>query len=187
MKIIRVIVAVTIVITILSGCKSQPTTGVVGWQGQFSVGSFAPDIPFTSMNGKRTTLHKIRQPIAIVAFLNMSGQACCWLNPQMVNVASRFSGQWVTVVQVSLPTGECPHGAGCTEICNLDKSRLMALCDKDRVAWKAYDQPEPNTVFLINEDSKIVDIATLDKIKPLTDKAEKMALEKMRPKRYKEY
>ncbi|HBG27950.1 MAG: hypothetical protein A2Y10_18240 [Planctomycetes bacterium GWF2_41_51] len=182
MKIIRVIAAVTIVITMLSGCKSQPTAGVVGWQEGFSIGSYAPDIPFTSMDGRRITLHKVREPITIVAFLNMSGENCCWLNPRMINLANRFS-MWVTVVQVSLPDDQCPHGPGCAEACNLDKSRLMALCDKDRIAWKAYNQPETDTVFLINENSKIIDIATLDKIGPLTDNAEKMMMEKRRQQR----
>ncbi|MCK4887097.1 MAG: hypothetical protein KAS96_06890, partial [Planctomycetes bacterium] len=52
---------------------------------------------------------------------------------------------------------------------------LVLLCDSDRIAWKAYNQPKLNTVILINEDNKIVDIQPIGNLKALADKAEKMS------------
>jgi len=51
---------------------------------------------------------------------------------------------------------------------------LVTLCDPARVAWKAYNQPNLDTVILVDEGNKVVDIQPISNLKLLADKAEKM-------------
>ena len=158
----------------LAGCANGPHTGVVGWNKDFSSGSFAPDIPFTSADGKETRFSEIREPVAILAFTSPPSQNCCSLRPELVELAKRFRHLSITVVQISLPTNECPRGVGCTESCDVVDENLVTLCDPARIAWEAYNQPNPNTVILVDRDNKVVDIQPINNLKVLADKAEKM-------------
>jgi hypothetical protein len=81
----------------------------------------------------------------------------------------------VTVVQILLPVGECSHGSGCMNLSNFDNYDIILLCDIDGVAWRAYGQPDPNTVILINQKSKIVDIQKIENLKIVAEKAYWMA------------
>ena len=158
----------------LTGCANGPHSGVVGWNKGFSSGSFAPDIPFTSAEGKEIRFNEIREPVTILAFTSPPSRNCCSLRPELVELAKRFRHLPITVVQISLPTTECPHGPGCSESCNIINENLVTLCDPARIAWKAYNQPKPNTVILIDKNDKIVDIQSINNLKVLADKAEKM-------------
>lgn len=158
----------------LTGCANRPHAGVVGWSKDFSSGSFAPDIPFTSAEGKETRFNEIREPVAILAFTSPPSRNCCSLKPELVELAKRFRHLPITVVQISLPTNECPHGAGCTKSCEVVNENIVVLCDPARIAWKAYNQPKPNTVILVDKYNKIVDIQPINNLKVLADKAEKM-------------
>ena len=163
----------------LGGCASRPHTGVVGWNKDFSVGSFAPDIPFVSADGKEIRLNEIRQPVAILAFISPTPHNCFSLRPDLVELANRFRHHPITVVQISLPTNECPKGPGCSKSCEIIDGNLITLCDPSRIAWKAYNQPKPDTIFLIDEDNKIVDIQPVENLKVLADKALNLAWEEM--------
>ena len=157
----------------LTGCANGPHAGVVGWNKDFSSGSFAPDIPFISADGKETRFNEIRQPVAILAFTSPPSQKCCSLRPDLVELANRFKNLPITVAQISIPTNECPYGPGCSTSCDTIDENLVTLCDPTRIAWNAYNQPDHNTVILINKD-KIVDVQTISNMKVLADKAEKM-------------
>ena len=158
----------------LTGCANGPHTGIVGWNKGFSSGSFAPDIPFTSAEGKEIRLNEIREPVTILAFTSPPSRNCCSLRPELVELAKRFRHLPITVIQISLPTNECPHGAGCTKSCDVIDENLILLCDPARIAWKAYNQPNLDTVILVDEDNKVVDIQPISNLKVLADKAEKM-------------
>ncbi len=159
---------------ILAGCGAEPTAGVVGWQTHFGAGSFAPDIPFTAADGQQTSLSKVRRPITVIGFTAPPGEACCWINPDLAHLSNRFEDLPVTIAQVSVPVGLCPHGKGCSEACRLYRSRLISLCDADRIAWNAYGQPEPGSVFLVDRDSKVVVVRKLGDLRDLADKAEEL-------------
>lgn len=161
------------------GC-AQPKSGVVGWGSELAPGGFAQDIPFTTADGKRTTFKQVRHSIALVAFTSPPGENCCWVSPELLRLAERFAGHQVTVAQVSEPTGECPHGPGCVEACNLDQGRLVTLCDKDRIAWRAYGQPKPGTVLLVDSSNKIVEVAALGNLGHLAKTAGQMAQAQLR-------
>lgn len=170
-----IIMMLGVLIIGLTGCATGPHAGVVGWNKDFSSGSFAPDIAFTSTEGKETRFSEIRHPIAILAFTSPPSQNCCSLGSDLVMLAKRFRNLPITVAQISLPTNECSFGPGCSKSCDITDKNLVLLCDSDRIAWKAYNQPKLNTVILINEDNKIVDIQPIGNLKALADKAEKMS------------
>jgi len=175
-KVIMLIFAGTMIL--LVGCATErPTAGVVGWDRQFSVGSSAPDIPFTSLKGEQTTLKHVSQPIAILAFTNPTGETCCWLRPSLVNLANDFRNLPITVTQISVPTSKCPHGPGCVESCNLNDAHLVSLCDADRTAWQAYSQPKPNTAILVDQNGKVVHIEDLGNLTELARRARRLAQE----------
>jgi hypothetical protein len=156
-----------------AGCTPAPRAGIVGWDG-IAPGSLAKDIPFTAMDGTKTTFHKVRGPIAILAFTSPPADQCCWVSPQLVNLTSRFAGLPISVAQISLPTENCPHGPGCTEMCRLGETQLFSFCDTDRIAWKAYGEPTPGAVILIDQRDKVITTGSLDNLKPVTDKAHEM-------------
>lgn len=159
---------------VLSGCAGSPKAGTVGWEGRPVPENLAADVPFTSVDGRQTTLDQVREPVMILAFTEASGSQCCWIRPEMIAVSDRVWTLPITVAQVSLPSGKCPHGSGCIETCHLQDARLVSLCDQDRVAWKAYHEPKPGTTFLIDKDGKVVESAMIGHLEGLIDKAREL-------------
>ena len=173
--------AVTCVLLVLgiglaSGCAQLPRGGVVVPGGpEVTSSSRVPDITFVTNDGETTTLDKVRKPITIIGFVAPSGEACCALSPELVDLTTHYWHLPVTVVQVSQPTSACPHGPGCSEKCNLHEGSLVALCDSKRVAWKAFAQPKLNTVFLIDEHGRLLDQASIHNLKALDARAKQLA------------
>jgi hypothetical protein len=158
----------------LAGCT--PTSGVITGTSTPAryAGTVAPDVQYKSLEGKQASFNKVRQPIAIVAFVAPPGTACCWLEPTLVNLAGQFWDLPVTVAQFSEPTSKCPHGAGCVEVCNLHKGAVMTLCDAQKLAWEAYGKPAPGTLVLIGPDNKIVTKGSLSNPKPILEEAKRL-------------
>jgi len=166
----------TLAVLFIAGCASDPVSGTIRAPGGVGLGSAAPDIPFTTPEGKQTSLRKVNQKITILAFTTPGKEGCSELKPEMVTLAKRFDALPVTVVQVAVPTHKCPHGPGCMQVAH-PKADFIALCDDDRIAWNAYGEPEPNTAFLIGESGRVRSIAGLDNLSTLVKKAEKMGQE----------
>lgn len=160
----------------LTGCFNGSRSGVTGWNQDSSSGSFAPDIPFTTSDGKETRFNSIRQPVAILAFVSPSPQDCCSIRPDLAKLAKRFKLLPITVAQISLTTTECPYGPGCN-LCDIVDNNLVTLCDPARIAWKAYNQPKLNTVILVNQRNRIVDTQPISNLDVLADKAENIVEE----------
>ena len=146
-------------LTALAGCA--PTSGVITGSSGPVVGTKASDFQYVSAEGAQATFDKVRYPVAVLAFTSAPGATCCWLEPRVAGLSEQMHDLPVTVAQVSLPTGKCPHGKGCTEACNLHKFGLMSLCDADGIVWKAYGKPEAGTVVLIGKDNMIVQTGML--------------------------
>jgi hypothetical protein len=170
----RFLIAVTMAAVFFAGCKPSPRTGSVGWGGGTPAGSLAKDIPFTAADGSQTTFHKVRAPIAVVAFVQMPPDQCCWISPKLLNLANQFRDLPVSVAEISQPMGKCPHGPGCMAMCRLGKTQLFAFCDADRIAWKAYGEPKSGTVILIDQRDTVIVTGSLDDLKPVADKAYQM-------------
>jgi hypothetical protein len=169
------ILTLSIAVIGLAGCV--PTSGVVtetsGTTGA-RIGSTAPDVEYKSLEGKQASFNKVRQPVAVLAFIAPQGPNCCAVDPGVINIADHLWDLPVTVAQLSLPTSKCPHGPGCVEACNLRKGRVMSLCDAQRLAWNAYGKPAPGTLLLIGPDDKIAAKASLLDPKAVMDAARKL-------------
>ena len=161
----------------LMGCTTEPapTGGVVKLNSDFQVGRLAPDIPFASADGRETTFNKIRQPIAIVAFTSVSSETCCSPSPALVNLAHRFKYLPITVAQVHLPTGENPHRQEFIKHYDLHNEGIVTLYDAQRIAWRAFGKPRPNTILLIDDNGKIMSFNKEgDNLKQLAYKAQRL-------------
>ncbi len=167
-------VALLIVLLGLAGCAS-PSGVVTGTSTPaWYAGTVAPDVEYRSLQGRQTSFNKIRQPVAVVAFVTPPGATCCWLDPTVVNMADQLWDLPVTVAQFSEPTSQCPHGAGCTEVCNLRQGRVMSLCDAQQLAWRAYGKPAPGTLILIGPDNKILSKGTLNDPRVIVNEARRI-------------
>jgi hypothetical protein len=161
------------------GCSSQPISGVVEEQPALSAGSSAYDIPFTASDGKRITLHAIRQPVTILAFVDTAGDACCVVRPEAADLAVEFMRLPVTVVHVSRQTGVCAHSSGQRQMGPLKKSDPVVLCDPNRVAWEGFGRPSSGTLVLIDRRGIIAGISDMGGLTAFSRKAERLALEEM--------
>jgi hypothetical protein len=160
----------------LVGCttESVPTSGVIKLNSDYPVGKYAPDIPFTSENGKETTFRKIRQPITIVAFTNTSGENKP--NLVLVNLAEDFRDLPVTVAQIYLPSDKYSNAQEFKAGNNIHNKDFVTLYDAERIALRGFGYPEPDTILLIDDNSKIVAINKgFSNIQSLTDRAQELA------------
>lgn len=167
------------ILFVLAGCSSNPKVAVAGvvTSDIRTIGEIAPNFNFTSADGKLTSFREVKKPISIMAFTSSSGDVCCRLIPELVELASRFRGESISVAQISLPTSKCPHGPGCIENCNIKDINMISLCDESRVAWRKYNQPKANTVILVDENDRIVAVENLDNLDAVAKKARSMAQE----------
>lgn len=154
------------------GCA--PMSGVVTGAADTEAGSVAPDVQFVSVDGEQASFNQVRHPVSIVAFSAPEGAGCCWLDPNVVQMADEVWDLPVTVAQFSIPKGECPHGQNCVEACNLNKGGLMSLCDAKRIAWEAYGRPAPGALLLLDTDSKVLMTASIGDSDALVHRAKKL-------------
>jgi hypothetical protein len=135
-----------------------------------------PDIAFTTNTGKRTSLSKVSKAIEIVAFTTHGDAKCGALEPPVLALLNQLDHLSITVVQVSVPTEKCSYAADCMPVA-APRVRFVTLCDDDRIAWKAYGEPSPNTVFLIGETRRVESVANLDNLSAFSWDAERLGQE----------
>ncbi len=178
---IKVIVPIIIAaLIVLMGCTTEPAPmgGIIKLNSDFPVGQYAPDIPFTSTDGKETTFNQMRQSIAIVAFTTVSSEACCSSSPTLVDLASRLEDLPITVAQIHLPTSEYPYRQELMEHYSLSNEGIVTLYDAQHLAWRGFGRPNPNTVLLIDDYDRIVCMSKdLDNLKHLTYRARRLGEE----------
>ena len=176
---IIVSLAVVVCAFALSGCATDqsPVAGVITESKQLPVGRPVPDFPVVTAEGKEIRFSEVREPTTIVAFVSSTGDKCCWLNPKLVSLAEELRHYRIGVAQISEPTDKCPHGPGCVATCKLQDPHLISLCDAERRAWKAYRQPEPDTVVLINYRGEVESVASLSELETIVKKARHLAAE----------
>jgi hypothetical protein len=162
---------------VLTGCSAEPSSvaGVITESEELPLGRPVPDFPVVIANGKETRFSEIREPTTIVAFVNSTGDKCCWLNPELVSLAQELKDRRIGVAQISEPTGKCPHGPGCVATCDLKDPHLLSLCDAERRAWEAYRKPRPNTAVLLNYRGEVELVAPLAELDTVANKAREVA------------
>jgi hypothetical protein len=169
------VILLLIVSATVSGCATKPKIGIVGWSAHFGVGSFAPDVPFFTSGGKNTTLHHEREPIALVAFVEPMQDGEPRILPELANLSERFASLPLTVVQITMATDKCQDVAGLVAGGLSPGSSMIGLWDLGGIAWRAYDRPLPNTVFLIDRHGTIRDIGRLEELDSIIEQAERLA------------
>lgn len=162
---------------VLTGCATEqsPIAGVIQRPEALAVGRNTPDFPVVTAEGQETSFGKVRKKVAIVAFVSPQGAQCCWLNPDLVSLAGELRDRPITVAQISQPTEKCPHGPGCVATCNLEDPHVVSLCDADRIAWRAYQEPGPNTVVLVDYKGRVAQVAQLADLEMVAGKARQLA------------
>ena len=169
---------------LLAGCQIAAPGGIVtsgtvtpGWEEGPAEGLKAPQIKFIGADSKEHTLILGRNWVSIIGFVESKGRECCMLSPVLTEAASRYWNKPVRVVQISLPTTECPHGAGCVESCHVQPLHLIALCDSDRTAYNVFGKPNDRALLLFDGDGKVVRVTTLDKIEKMFPQVDELAEE----------
>jgi len=135
-------------------------------------GAYSPSLPLVTTDGEQVLLSKITEPISIVVFVSADDPDCCQINSQLSSIAAKFSDEFVSVIQISMPNETTPEGSACVEICNPFDKNLIVLNDKHGIAWKGYRYPDTETVFLVDDDNKVIAVEELDQLKEIEQKAE---------------
>lgn len=146
------------VLMCLMGCnrESRPTGGIIGLRNDSPIGRVVPDIPFASPEGRKTTFDEVRQPVAIVAFACVSSERCCPAHTVLRNLARRFEYLPVTVAQIYVPTEQYPNRSEIAANYEFSNGGIVTLYDSQGIAWRAFHKPKPNTVFLVDDDRRIL-------------------------------
>jgi len=172
----RIVISILATVAIvIAGCQSEQASkaGVISIE-QGAINDVAPDVPFTSAEGAQTSIKKVSEPIRILGFINNTGADCCELNPELLELAKKYKNEYVTVIQISVPTTRCPHGPGCYQYCRTKDENLLALCDEELIAWKSYGQPAPNTIILVDKNNIISAKESILDIDIITAKVQQM-------------
>jgi hypothetical protein len=174
LKFIVSLIAIGSIGLLTLGCDPDTNqSGVVTSKSNMKPGARMPQVRYMKENGDWTSLNQERQPVAIIAFVDTpSGQ-----NPQPDGQLEDLAGQYValpvSVVQVSAPADRQPSSQGCKELIT-SRSNMILLCDSQLRTWEAFQQPEDGTIFLVDENSEVVDVATIGSHRQLAERAEDM-------------
>lgn len=147
-----------------AGCQQRMQTGVVVQdpQARQTPMPFAADLTVQGFEGKTASLRDVVRGAYVVAFVQPEGQACCEVNPAVNSMARELADSDVDVVQITLPTEQCPLEGHDLRDCPKPPSNLLRFYDAGRVAWAAYRHPAAGTIYLVGPDNRIERVATLD-------------------------
>ncbi len=163
-------------ITMLAGC-ADPQTGTVAGPCGVMWKNHVPNIPFYGPDGRQASLDDVRLEVTIVGFVTPPASECFTPNPVLKSLAEnvRYINLPVSVVQISRPTSPTPtSGPASTPPNKLDCKYMVILADPDGFAWKAFGDPKPGDVYLMDWNNQIVLRATLDKLGYLPIRAEEL-------------
>jgi hypothetical protein len=138
---------------------------------------FAADVPIRDPSGKVTTIRESVDLIYVVSFVDPEGINCCGIDHRLAELADRLHKNYVSVVQISEPTGVCPLDADSVRTCPVPPANLYRFFDPNLLAWEAYGRPEPGTLFLVDANRRIDMVGTLDDVDTLVDRANELAWE----------
>jgi hypothetical protein len=179
-KHILAILPCTVSIFLCVGCGNPtPVSGIVQNPPSLAEGSLVPDIPFTTSDGKYTSLWEIRQPITIVAFVETTIETWSQVNSEVANLHDKFSRYPVTIVQVSLIDGASGTHSSREIQSDVKTSGPVVLCDGDRIAWNLYGKPAPGTAVLLDDRRIVVEVSNIRNIRSLTETASILAWQEM--------
>jgi hypothetical protein len=165
MRVFSAAALLALILITASPATQELSVATIGHSARLSVGDLAPKIPLIGSEGEQKSFAQIRQPVAIVTFVENPGPAAS-LDPRVASLAKRFQYGHVTVAQIDLSVQ--PNRTPQTKLGN---SRVLALYDPERIVWNEFKQPEADSVFLMNERGRIEAIGTLEDLKRVIHRA----------------
>ncbi|MCF7972178.1 MAG: hypothetical protein K9N55_00015 [Phycisphaerae bacterium] len=149
-----------------SPAAQGPSVATIGYSTRLLAGDLVPHIPLIGSQGEQTSFAQVRHPVAIVTFVETKEDAAMPLDPRLAPLAKRYRHAHVSVAQINL--ADQPKETPRTQLKN---SRVMILSDPKRIVWHQFKQPEPDSVFLINERGRIEAVGTLGDLKSIIRRA----------------
>jgi hypothetical protein len=149
-----------------SPAAQELSVATIGYSARLSTGDLAPNIPLIGSKGEQTSFAQIRQPVAILTFIERTGNADAPLDPRIASLAKKYRHAHVSVAQIDLATRPKQ-----TPPAKLTNSKVMILFDPERIVWNQFKQPKADSVFLINERGRIEAIGTLGDLKRIIRRA----------------
>ena len=165
------------VAAVLAGCQRRMQSGLVVEDPQAKPLQmpYAAELAVKGFDGRTANLRSVVRGSYVVAFVQPEGQACCEVNPAVNSLARELADSAVDVVQITLPTEQCPLHERDVHNCPAPARNVLRFYDPDRVAWAAYAHPPAGTVYLIGPDNRVERIASLDYPDELISQARELA------------
>lgn len=139
-------------LAILVGCDPTPSGVVVrsnaAWP--FRYAEFTPEIFIERPDGQEVRLDKIAGPFYVLAFITPPPGQPCEIDPAVQKIADALYLDSTDVIQITLPTDACPLDADSRSACRPPERNLKRFFDPERIAWKAFYEPLPGTVQIID-------------------------------------
>lgn len=161
----------------LGGCADAQTGTVAGpcgvmWKNHVS------NIPFYAPDGRQMSLDDVRLDVSFVYFASVPASDCFKTDPRLRRLVEdvRYVDLPVSAIQISKPATPMPASApDSTPPTKLDCKYMVILADPEGWAWKAFGDPKPGELFLLDWNNQVVERATIDKPGYLPVRAEQLA------------
>ena len=125
----------------------------VGYQS-FNTPAMAPDVTFTSLEGKRIDLKSLRGKVVMVNFWATSCATCVHEMPQMVDTYNRYKDRGLDFVAVAMSYDPPNYVLNFTQTRKLPFT--VSLDPQDKLAKSFGDVKLTPTTFLIDKDGSII-------------------------------
>lgn len=122
---------------------------------------YVSDFPVSTRDGQVRSFHRLREPVAVIGFVG-ERKDCCYVSPELGDLAEQVRDLPVTVAQVTIPTKKCRYGPEKVE-CGSRYPNVLKLYDPELIAWSTVNTAEAEMVYLIDEDDRIVDRVPMDR------------------------
>lgn len=169
------LIATVLLVTGVSSAEDTQLSGVVGTAPTLRVGDRVNDIPFLGKNEKQYYFSKVRKPITILAFIENQEHQGDMVNTDLAKLANQFKENLITVAQISISNTDSKDQQRIVKSSQSKNQHLALLNDSQKIAWKLYKKPKPNTVFLIDESGTIKAIEPMKNLAYITKKAKRLS------------
>ncbi len=165
-----IVLAGLVVVSFGCGGAAKPTTGVVGGPAVLQV---APEVTFTSTDGKQWQMSQLYGDLTMIYFVTLKGAACASVSPPIFEAAKALKGEGIPIIEVQYPTGECKSPS--LKVALHERSVLYTcLEDPQGKARAAFGLGEADKLFLVGEKGKILKEAAPADVGALIEEAKKI-------------
>ncbi len=144
---------------------------------QYSPRVFVQGVDFE----KPIRMDKVGGPFYVVGFVEPPGDDAGYLNPVLTEIARELWLDSVEVIQITLPTKDCPLTAqqqlAVSENVQEAKNNFARFFDPHKIAWEAYWRPKPGSILVVDRCTLIPIIderSTLEDPQKIVDRVEEL-------------